>query len=75
MAMVDSGATHKFMKDSISKRLVLTLEESPNTIKEVNSQMEKVVGKAKDISMKLGDWSRVIGFTMVPLNDFDVVLG
>ena len=25
--------------------------------------------------MKLGDWSRVIGFTVVPLEDFDVVLG
>ena len=37
--------------------------------------MEKVIGKAKDVSVKLGDWSRVIGFTMVPLDDFDVVLG
>ena len=37
--------------------------------------MEKVVGKAKDISVKIGDWSRVIGFTVVPLEDFDVVLG
>ena len=37
--------------------------------------MEKVVEKAKDVSMKLGDWSRVINFTMVPLDDFDVVLG
>ena len=37
--------------------------------------MEKVIGKAKDVSMKLGDWSRVISFTVVPLEDFDVVLG
>ena len=37
--------------------------------------MEKVVGKAKDILVKLGDWSRVIGFMVVPLDDFDVVLG
>ena len=37
--------------------------------------MEKVIGKAKDISVKLGDWYRVIGFTVVPLDDFDVVLG
>ena len=36
--------------------------------------MEKVVGKAKDVSVKLGDWSRVIGFMVVPLEDFDVVL-
>ena len=37
--------------------------------------MEKVVGKAKDILVKLGDWSRVISFMVVPLDDFDVVLG
>ena len=55
MAMVDSATTHNFMKDSVSKRLGLTLEEPPNAIKAVNSQMEKVVGKAKDISVKLGD--------------------
>ena len=75
MVMVDNVATHNFMKDSVSKRLGLTLEEPPNTIKAINSQMEKVVGKAKDVSVKLGDWSRVIGFTVVPLDDFDVVIG
>ena len=37
--------------------------------------MEKVIGKAKDVSVKLGDWSRVIGFMVVPLEYFDVVLG
>ena len=37
--------------------------------------MEKVVGKAKDVSVKLGDWSRVIDFMVVPLDNFDVVLG
>ena len=37
--------------------------------------MEKVIGKAKDVSVKLGDRSRVLDFTMVPLEDFDVVLG
>ena len=46
-----------------------------NAIKEVNSKMEKVIGKAKDILVKLGDWSRVISFMVVPLDDFDVVLG
>lgn len=62
IVMVGSGAAHNFMKDSISKRLGLTLEVPPNTINAVNSQMEKIIGKAKDVSMKLGDWSRVIGF-------------
>ena len=37
--------------------------------------MEKVVGKAKDVSVKLDDWSRVISFMVVPLDNFDVVVG
>lgn len=75
MAMADNGETHNFMKDSISKILGLKLEESPNAIKVVNSQMEKVISKAKDGSMKFGDWFGVIGFMVVLLDNFDVVLG
>ena len=37
MVMVNSATTHNFMKDSVSKRLGLTLEEPPNVIKAVNS--------------------------------------
>ena len=36
MEMVDSVVTHNFMKDSVSKRLGLTLEEPLNSIKAVN---------------------------------------
>lgn len=75
MALVDSGATHNFMKDSVAKRLDLKLEESPNAVKAVNSKVAKVIGKAKDVSMRLGDWTGVINFTVVQLDDFDVVLG
>ena len=37
MAMVDSATTHNFMKDSVSKRLGLSLEEPPKVIKVANS--------------------------------------
>ena len=75
MVLVESGATHNFMKDSVSKRLVLKLEEYLNAIKAVISKVAKVIGKAKDILVRLSDWSGMIGFMVVPLDDFDVVLG
>ena len=37
--------------------------------------MERVVGVAKDIPLNLGDWCRKTSFTVVPMDDFEVVLG
>ena len=75
MTMVDSGAAHNFSKDSVAKNLGLRLEEYLSTFKEVNSQMEKVIGRTKELSMKIGDWSGLVNFTVVPMDNFNVVLG
>jgi hypothetical protein len=45
------------------------------TFKIVNAGMERVIGVAKDISLKLGDWCGKMSFTIVPMDDFEVVLG
>jgi hypothetical protein len=39
------------------------------TFKIVNSSVEKVIGVAKDILLKLGDWCGKISFTIVPMED------
>jgi hypothetical protein len=41
----------------------------------MNAGLERVVGVAKDISLKLGDWCERTSFTVVPVDDFEVVLG
>lgn len=39
MAMVDSGVTHNFMEDDVSKELGLKLETTASTFKAINSQV------------------------------------
>ena len=41
----------------------------------VNVGVERVVDVAKDISLKLYDWCGKTSFTIVPMDDFEVVLG
>lgn len=73
MAMVDSGTNHNLLKGSVAKNLGLMLKESSNTFKEVNLQLDKVIGRAKEVSIKIGDWFGLINFMVVPMDDFDIV--
>lgn len=52
MKMVDSRATHNFMKKQIAKEFGLKLEVGMHTFKAVNSQVEKVVGMANGVTLE-----------------------
>jgi hypothetical protein len=41
--------------------------------KAVSSNAGRVVGLVQEVNWQLGDWGRTIGFTMVPLDDLEVV--
>jgi hypothetical protein len=73
--MVDSGATHNFLREDMVQRLGLQPEPTQTTFKTINAGVERVIGVAKDISLKLGDWCRRTSFTIVPMDNFEVVLG
>jgi hypothetical protein len=75
IAMVDSGVTHNFLREDMVQRLGLQPEPMQTTFKTVNTGVERVIGVAKDISLKLGDWCGKTSFTIVPMDDFEVVLG
>jgi hypothetical protein len=75
IVMVHSGETHNFMKEDIAKDIWLQLELVKNSFKEVNSGVEKVIYIAKEVSMKLKYWSGTTSFTIVPMNNFELVLG
>ena len=45
------------------------------TFKTFNEGVERVVGVAKDISLKLCEWCGKTNFTVVLMDDFEVVLG
>jgi hypothetical protein len=73
--MVDSGETHNFMKEEVAKELGLQLEPSHASFKAVNVCIEKVIDTTNEVYLNLGDWSGTTSFTIVPIDDFEFVLG
>ncbi|GJU98173.1 ATP-binding cassette subfamily C member 8 [Tanacetum coccineum] len=74
-ALVDSGATHNFVADDEAKRLGIHATKGSRTIKVVNSLAKAIHGVAKDIRAKIGEWDGTIDLSVVPIDDFKVVLG
>ncbi|CAH9148831.1 unnamed protein product [Cuscuta epithymum] len=74
LAMVDTGASHNFVAERLIPKLRLELEENSSKMKTVNAAARDVTGRA-DVSLKVGDWSGVCSLTVLPLDDFDVILG
>jgi len=72
VAMVHNGVTHIFIRENTMKRLGFQPEQT--TFKYLNSDVQSVVGVAKDVLLKLGDWRGSTSFTIVPMDDFKVVL-
>ncbi|GJU54769.1 putative retrotransposon gag domain, aspartic peptidase domain protein [Tanacetum coccineum] len=74
-ALVDSGATHKFVAVDEAKRLGINATKGSGTIKVVNSDAKPIHGVAKDVRAKIGEWEGTIDLSVVPMDDFKVVLG
>jgi hypothetical protein len=55
--------------------LGLKMSNCPNRLKALNSESQLVIGVAYAVSLKVGDWFGNVTFLVVPLNDFDVILG
>jgi hypothetical protein len=53
----------------------LHYEQAQTSFKAVNSGEQEIGGKTKDVSMKLGDWVGRTSFIVVPLDDYEVILG
>ncbi|XP_047335495.1 uncharacterized protein LOC124939022 [Impatiens glandulifera] len=74
-ALVDTSATHNLMREGVAKALGLHINQSRGTIKSVKSKAKPVAGEAKDMKIQIGDWNEKVSFSVIPLDDYDVVLG
>ncbi|KAE8723919.1 hypothetical protein F3Y22_tig00011277pilonHSYRG00017 [Hibiscus syriacus] len=74
-ALVDTGASELFMSDPVANRLGLHVEKANGSIKIVNAEEVPIAGVAKRIELTVGGWSGREPFKVVPLDDFDLVLG
>ncbi|GAV60107.1 gag-asp_proteas domain-containing protein [Cephalotus follicularis] len=74
-AMVDTGATHSFLAKRMVNQLSLKVDKHDSRIKAVNSQAQAVAGMAHVVQIAMGEWAGKIDLMVVPLDDFDLILG
>lgn len=73
--ILDMRASHNFIDVQEAKCLCIKFKPGNDTIKAVNSQAKPIIGNAENIKVKFGDWQGELNFTVVPLDDYKVVLG
>ncbi|PKI60629.1 hypothetical protein CRG98_018979 [Punica granatum] len=75
VAMVDTGATSTFIADRMVQKLGLRLENYSSRMKAVNSRSQPMGGLAREVPVPIGDWSRRLDMMVIPMDDFDMILG
>lgn len=73
-AMMDSNAFYTFVAKKMVPQLSFDLVESSLRMKAVNFEVRLVKG-ASNVSLVLGSWHGTYNLTVIPLNNFDVILG
>ncbi|KAH9697420.1 Endonuclease [Citrus sinensis] len=74
-ALLDTGATHNFVSIDEAKRLGLKATKEGGTMKAVNSPAKPIAGIAQGVHITLGTWSGKLDFSIVPMDNFKMVLG
>jgi hypothetical protein len=75
LTMLDTSATHNFVAARMVKKFGRKLSKCPSRLKAVNSEAQPVTGIAYLVHLKVGEWFGKVNFLVVPLDDFDVILG
>ncbi|GAV79110.1 gag-asp_proteas domain-containing protein [Cephalotus follicularis] len=74
-AMIDTGASHNFVNERIVGKLGLKVAKHTSKIKAVDADARPVQGVARDVPLQVGAWKGQLNLMIVPLDDFDVILG
>ncbi|KAI9178183.1 hypothetical protein LWI28_023646 [Acer negundo] len=73
-AMLDTGATNNFLSQGEMDRLGLSVTNNISRVKAVNSTAKPITGVA-EATLKISSWQGTISMMVVPLDDFDLILG
>ena len=74
-AMIDTGATHKFVSKEEARRLKLQTSKEAGWLKAVNFAAKPSQGVARGVTMKIRPWKCKVDFTVAPMDDFKAVIG
>ncbi|KAL4368415.1 hypothetical protein GQ457_05G001620 [Hibiscus cannabinus] len=74
-AMLDTGASHNFVSIDEADRLGLKATGAKGAVKAINSVARPIHGVAQEVKTIVGTWSGRMNYTIVPMDDFKVVLG
>lgn len=75
VAMVDTGATHTVVSATVVQRLGLRTSKCNSLLKMPNAKAQSVHGMAYNVPLKVGSLTGKINMLVIPLDDFDVILG
>uniref|UniRef100_A0A803N278 Eukaryotic translation initiation factor 3 subunit G N-terminal domain-containing protein n=1 Tax=Chenopodium quinoa TaxID=63459 RepID=A0A803N278_CHEQI len=74
-ALVDTGATHNFVTLKEATRLGLKFTKKRGSLKTVNTIPAPIHGVARGVPLQLSEWKGAVDFTVVDMDDFNLVLG
>ena len=74
-ALIDTGASDIFMSEAMARKLRLPVEKGTGLLKTVNSTEVPTLGVARGVELHVGQWKGEVTIEVVPLDDFDLVLG
>ena len=75
LTMVDSRASHNSMSEDTARRIGLKFVPAKAQIKTVNSPPIEILRIAEKVDTTLGEWTGKVDFTIVRIDDYEVVLG
>ncbi|KAK8694418.1 hypothetical protein V6N13_071971 [Hibiscus sabdariffa] len=74
-AMVDTGVSHNFISPKEATRLGVKVTGAKGSIKAVNSTAKPIHGIAQELKTTVGTWSSSLNFSIVPMDDYKLILG
>ncbi|KAI4324143.1 hypothetical protein L6164_023705 [Bauhinia variegata] len=72
--VVDTGPTHNFITLEEATRISLNVAHGGGWVKTMNSSPKQLNGIARWLELCLGSWKGKVDFSIVPMNDFKVIL-
>ncbi|KAF2315848.1 hypothetical protein GH714_040395 [Hevea brasiliensis] len=74
-ALVDTGASDNFLKLEEAQKLGITFSGKAGWLKAVNSKPTPTHGVAANVNVRIGEWTGLIDFSVVSMDDYSCVLG